>query len=124
MGAPPYLDIDEFAAEYQGVLSDGEKVTAERLLQVISDGIRSRNPDADTDTACMVVFEVVRDAIASGHLGPLSSFTNVTAHRQEAGTFDTGRPVDDYLTARQKRLLGIAVSYNAAPRGAFTPGDY
>lgn len=125
MGAPPYLDIDEFAAQYQGALSDGEKVTAERLLQVISDGIRARKViEADPETAALVVFEVVRDAIAYGHLGPLSSFTNVTAHRQEAGTFDAGRPVDDYLTVRQKRLLGIPVSYNAKPRGAFTPGDY
>lgn len=124
MAAPPYLDIDDFTAEYQGTLSDGEKVTAERLLQVVSDGIRDRKPDADTAAATLVVFEVVRDAMAYGHLGPLSSFTNVTAHRQEAGTFDAGRPVDDYLTTRQKRLLGIAVSSNAAPRGAFTPGDY
>lgn len=124
VGVPPYLDLDDFAAEYQGALSEGEKVTAERLLQVVSDGIRARKPDADTATATMVVFEVVRDAMSYGHLGPLSSFTNVSAHRQEAGTFDSGRPVDDYLTARQKRLLGIAVAFNAAPRGSFTPGDY
>lgn len=124
MGAPPYLDIDDFTAEYQGALSEGEKVTAERLLQVVSDGIRARKPDADTQAATVVVFEVVRDAMAYGHLGPLSSFTNVSAHRQEAGTFDSGRPVDDYLTVRQKRLLGISAAATAAPRGAFTPGDY
>ena len=66
---------------------------------------------------------MVRDQIAYGHLGPLSSFTNVSAHRQEAGTFDSSRVVDDYLSARQKRLLGIAVAFNAAPR-ARSPGDY
>ena len=122
--ADPYLDIDEFAEQYQGALSDGEKITAERLLQVISDGIRVRKYDANPEAAALVVFEVVRDAVAYGHLGPLSSFTNVTAHRQEAGTFDTGRPVDDYLTVRQKRLLGIFSAATAAPRGTFTPGDY
>lgn len=120
----PFLDIDEFAAEYQGALSDGERITVDRLLQVISDGIRARKPDVDPDRAAQVVFEVVRDQIAYGHLGPLSSFTNVSAHRQEAGTFDSSRVVDDYLSARQKRLLGIAVAFNAAPRGSFTPGDY
>ena len=122
--AAPYLDIDEFAEQYQGALSDGEKITAERLLQVISDGIRARKYDADPETAALVVFEVVRDDMAYGHLGPLSSYTNVTAHRQEAGTFDTGADVDDYLTVRQKRMLGISAATTAAPRGSFTPDDY
>lgn len=124
MGALPYLDIDEFTEQYQGALSDGEKVTAERRLQVISDGIRARKPDADPEAAALVVFEVVRDATAYGHLEPLSSFANVTAHRQEAGTLDAGRLVDDYLTVRQKRLLGISAAATAAPRGVFTPSDY
>lgn len=124
VAVPPFLDIDEFASEYQGALSEGEKVTAERLLQVVSDGIRSRKPDVAADVAAQVVFEVVRDAVAYGHLGPLSSFTNVSAHRQEAGTFDSSRSVDDYLSVRQKRLLGIPASVTASPRGSFTPGDY
>jgi hypothetical protein len=123
--AAPYLDVDDFAAEYQGALSDGEKTTAERLLQVVSDGIRVRKPDADVTAAALVVFEVVRDAVAYGHLGSLSSFTNITAHRQESGTFiDAGRDSDDYLTVRHKRLLGIAAASTSAPRGCFTPDDY
>jgi hypothetical protein len=65
---------------------------------------------------------VVRDDVAYGHLGPLSSFTNVTAHRQEAGTLN-GSP-DDYLSVRQKRLLGMATVVTASPRGIFSPGDY
>ncbi len=118
----PFLDIDEFAAEYQGALSDGERITVDRLLQVISDGIRARKPDVDPDRAAQVVFEVVRDQIAYGHLSPLGSFTNVSAHRQESGTLD--RSVDDYLSVRQKRLLGIPVANAAAPRGIFPSGDY
>jgi hypothetical protein len=74
--------------------------------------------------AALVVFEVVRDAITYGHLGPLSSFTNVGAHREETATFDPDRPIDDYLSMRQKRLLGIAAAATAAPRGRFTAGDY
>lgn len=121
----PYLDIDDFTAEYQGTLADGEAVTAERLLQVVSDDIRARKPDADETAAALVVFEVVRDAMSYGHLGPLSSFANISAHREESGTFDgSARASDDYLSARHKRLLGIPVASTAAPRGGFTAGDY
>lgn len=121
----PYLDIDDFTAEYQGGLSDGETTTAERLLQVVSDSIRARKPDADPTAAALVVFEVVRDAMAYGHLGPLSSFANISAHRQESGTFDgAARASEDFLTARHKRLLGIPVATAARARGAFAAGDY
>lgn len=121
----PYLDIEDFTAEYQGVLAAGEATTAQRLLQVVSDDIRARKPDADPDAAALVVFEVVRDAMTYGHLGPLSSFSNISAHRQESGTFDgTMRTSDDFLTARHKRLLGIPVADTAAPRARFAAGDY
>jgi len=121
----PYLDIDEFTAEYQGALSDGESITAERLLQVVSDSIRTRKPDADPTAAALVVFEVVRDAMSFGHLGPLSSFSNITAHRQESGTFDgSARTADDFLTDRHKKMLGIPTAATLAPRARFTAGDY
>lgn len=123
--ADPYLDIDEFTAEYQGTLSDGEAVTAGRLLQVISDGIRALKPDADSTAARQVVFEVVRDEMTYGHLGPLSSFANVTSRREEKGTFErNGSLVDNYLTTRHCRLLDISLANTATPRGSFTPGDY
>lgn len=121
----PYLSIGDFTAEYQGGLSTGQATTAQRLLQVVSDSIRARKPDADPTAAALVVFEVVRDAMAYGHLGPLSSFTNIAAHRQESGVFDgAARSGDDYLTARHKRLLGIPIASSAAPRANFTAGDY
>lgn len=123
--ADPYLDIAEFTAEYQGTLSEGEAITAERLLQVVSDGIRALKSDADTTAAIQVVFEVVRDEMAYGHLGPLSSFTNITSRREESGTFTQAASlVDDYLTPRHRRLLGMTVSATVAPRGCFTAGDY
>ena len=123
--ADPYLDIDEFTDEYQGTLSDGEAITADRLLRVVSDGIRALKPDADLTAAQQVLFEVVRDEMAYGHLGPLSTFANTTSRREESGTFaQSATLVDDYLTPRHRRLLGLQVSATAAPRGSFTPGDY
>lgn len=121
--AASFLDIDGFTAEYQGALSTGETTTATRLLGVVSDGIRALKPDVETEAAKQVVFEVVRDAVMYGHLGPLSSFQNITSRRQEAGTFDeAAKAVDDLLTDRQKRILGIA--RRAAPRGNFPKCDY
>lgn len=121
--AASFLDINGFAAEYQGALSTGETTTATRLLGVVSDGIRALKPDVETEAAKQVVFEVVRDAITYGHLGPLSSFQNITSRRQEGGTFDeAAKAVDDMLTDRQKRILGIA--RRAAPRGHFPKCDY
>ncbi len=118
----PFLWIEEFTGEYQGTLSDGETTTATRLLQVVSDGIRGLRPDVDTNAASQVVFEVVRDCMMYGHLGPLSSFQNITSRRQEAGTFDAARAVGDFLTKRQRKLLGLSSS--AAPRGRFKKCDY
>ena len=121
----PFLEIDAFTAEYQGTLSAGETTTAARLLQVVSDGIRGLKPDVDTAAAQQVVFEVVRDAIKYGDLGPLSDFLNRTSHREESGTFDdAARAVDDWLTPRQRRILGITVPTTAAPRGSFKKCDY
>lgn len=107
--ADPFLSIVEFTAEYQGTLSAGESTTAERLLRVASDRIRDLAPNARTTDAQQVVFEVVRDAAMYGHLGPLSSFQNITSRRQEAGTFDEmTKTVEDLLTPRHKAMLGIA----------------
>lgn len=106
--ADPFLSISEFTAEYQGTLTDGETSTATRLLQVVSDWIRQRKPDADPAAGAQVVFEVVRDAVMYGALEKLSSFQNITSRRQEAGTFDeSAKVIDDYLTDRHRHLLGI-----------------
>lgn len=123
--ANPFLSIDDFTAEYQGTLAAGEITTATRLLAVISDGIRGLKPDVDENAAKQVVFEVVRDCMQFGHLGPLSSFQNITSRRQEMGTFDAAaKAVDDYLTRRQRKLLGLPLSLTAAPRGRFKKCDY
>jgi hypothetical protein len=121
--AGPFLDVDGFTAEYQGALAVGEVTTVTRLLQVVSDWIRGKKPDVNEDAAKQVVFEVVRDAVMYGALEKLSSFQNITSRRQESGTFDeAAKVVDDYLTDRHKRLLGIPL--RAAPRGRFKKCDY
>lgn len=121
--AEPYLSIADFQTEYQGTLDPGEIITAARLLGVASDRVRDLAPDARTADAQQVVFEIVRDAAMYGHLGPLSSFQNITSRRQEGGTFDEmAKAVDDLLTDRHKQILGIA--RRAAPRGHFPKCDY
>jgi hypothetical protein len=106
----PFLSISEFTAEYQGTLTAGQTTTATRLLQVASDRIRELKSDVATDPAKQAVFEIVRDSITYGHLDMLSSFQNVTSHRTEAGAFDEMvKAVDDLLTKRQRRMLGIGV---------------
>lgn len=121
--ADPFLTIDAFKAEYRGTLTAGETTTATRLLQVASDRIRALKPDADTDAAKQVVFEIVRDAANYGDLAVLSDFQNTTSRRTEAGTFDQAmKVVTDYLSDRHKKLLGIPL--RAAPRGSFKRCDY
>lgn len=123
--AAPFLDITAFKVEYPGTLDAGETATASRLLEVVSDGIRGLKPDVDERAAQQVVFEVVRDSVMYGHLGPLSSFQNITSRRQEGGTFDeAAKAVDDYLTKRQRKLLKLPSGVSVAPRGRFKKCDY
>lgn len=119
----PYLDVVDFETEFGRLLTEAETLTATRLLQVVSDWIRGQKSDADVTASVQVVFEVVRDALNYGSFERLTSFQNVTSLRTEAGTFDEAfKVVNDYLTNRHKRLLGIAVA--AAPVGHFPVNDY
>lgn len=115
----PFLEVEAFKDEY-GALDAAQTLTATRLLQIASDRIRELKPDADELRAKQVVFEVVRDILTYGAMERLSSFQNITSRRQESGTFDEAmKLVDDYLTDRHKRLLGIATG----PRPAYYFGD-
>lgn len=121
---PPGRD---FVGMYDGTLNAADAEQAKLLLQVASDRIRTLalavNLIVDTNAAQQVVFEVVRDAVTYGGLERLSQFENRTLHRLEAGTFDeAAKVVDDYLTNKHKRLLGLAVL--AGPRGSFKKCDY
>lgn len=119
----PFLSIEAFQAEYPGTLSAGEIATATRLLRVVSDRVRALKSDVDSSAAQQVVFEVVRDAAMYGALEKLSSFQNITSRRQEAGTFDEeAKVVDDYLSPRHKRILGLAAI--AVPMFNFPDCDY
>lgn len=106
--AEPFLSIDDFTEEFQGLLNEGKTATATRLLEAASDHIRDLKPDVNEVQAAQVVFEVVRDAITFGALERFSSFQNITSRRQESGTFDEAKKViDGYLTKQQRQLLGI-----------------
>jgi hypothetical protein len=123
----PFLSIDDFANEFGRTLTEAETEVATRFLQVASDWIRGKKADVDPLAAAEVVFEVTRDAINYGAYERLSGFTNVTGNRTEAGTFDMGRSmvrsaVEDYVTDRQKRLLGIPL--RAGPVGSFPCNDF
>lgn len=120
----PYLEIDQFGIEFGRALSDAEQPVAERLLQVVSDWIFNHAPaPVNAQAAQQVVFEVTRDQVNLGPYSPFSSFQNITAHRQEAATLkDDDDLLDEILSGRQKRLLGIAL--RAAPRGNFKKCDY
>lgn len=119
----PFLEIADFEQLFDGTLSNAQSEQAELLLQVASDRIRELKSDVDEDAAKQVVFEIARDAVLYGHLEKFSSFQNITSRRQEAGTFDeAAKAVDDLLTDRHKRILGIPL--RAAPRGHFVKCDY
>lgn len=118
----PYLEIGPFTTQFGRALSAAESPVATRLLQVVSDWIRGKKPDADELAAAQVVFEVVRDSLNYGGLELLSQFQNTTSLRTEAGTFDPAlKAISDYLTDRQKRRLGITA---AGPVGSFPKCDY
>jgi hypothetical protein len=119
----PFLDIEDFTAEYQGVLSAGQVTTATRLLQVVSDGIRELKPDVSEAAAQQVTFELVRDDMTFGHLSKLDSFDNVTGQRQESGTLDRSA-MGRLLSKRQRQILGLSVATTAAPRGSFKRDDF
>ncbi len=124
---PPFLSIDDFTDQFGHPLSDAQTAVAERLLQVVSDWIRGQKVDVDPLAAAQVVFEVVRDAANYGELERLSTFTNTTDQRTEAGTFDRFRQlpqsvVEDYVTNRHKRLLGIHLRAQVA--GSFPVDDF
>jgi hypothetical protein len=123
----PFLSIDDFADEFGRALTDAETLVATRLLQVISDWIRGQKVDVDVTAAAQVVWEVVRDAVNYGEFERLSSFSNTTADRVEAGVFDRERQlvqavIADYVTNRHKRLLGIQL--RASPVGSFAVDDF
>ena len=93
------------------------------LLDVVEGWIRSRRPGiADDDQgARVVVFEVTRDALLSGELGPYSSIEKRTAHSSRSVTINP-TVVERFVTGRHRQMLGMGV--NAAPRGRFKKFDY
>lgn len=121
--ADPFLDVGAFETQFGRDLSDGENAIATRLLQVVSDWIRDNKPDVldDDQAAQLVTFEVAREALLYGDVGPLVSFSKTVGPRSKSGTFDRGS-IEKFITDRHRRILGIWVF--AGPRGNFKRCDY
>lgn len=96
---------------------------AASLLTVVSDWIRDKKPDiVDDDQAAKVVtFEVTRDALMAGDVGPYSQVTKTTSHSSRVVAIDRSA-VERWITDRHRRMLGLPI--NAAPRGHFPKCDY
>ncbi|MBU8833604.1 hypothetical protein [Mycolicibacterium goodii] len=117
-----FLDAGTFASWAKRPAWANDEL-AKALLTVASDWIRERKPGLpDNDPAAqVVVFEVTRDALLAGDLGPYSSVTKTTSHSSRQVTIDRG-VVDMFITPRHRRMLGLGSM--AAPRGHFPKNDY
>lgn len=121
--ADPFLEFAAFETQFGRDLTEAETPVATRLLQVVSDWIRGQKPDVDLLAAEQVVFEVTRDQVNLGQYSAFSQFQNTSSLRTEAGTFkDDDDLLDEIISGRQKRLLGIPL--RAAPAYNFPVGDY
>lgn len=117
-----FLDPAAFAAWAKRPAWESDQL-AIALLQVVEKWIRDHKPGvADDDQAAqVVVFEVTRDALLSGEIGPYRSLEKRTAHSSRAVTIDPA-VVERFITGRHRQMLGMSV--NAGPRGRFKRGDY
>ena len=117
-----FLDAGEFAT-WAKKPDWASNPLAIALLDVVADWIRDRKPDlaADDQGAQVVSFEVARDALMYGDLGPFSQAEKRTAHSSRSYSLDRG-VVEKFITDRHRRMLGI--SLRAAPRGRFKKCDY
>lgn len=117
-----FLDVATFATWAKRPDWSSDPV-ATALLDVIADWIRERKPDlaSDDQAARVVSFEVARDTLMYGDLGPFKQAEKRTAHSSRSYTLDRG-VVEKFITDRHRRMLGI--SLRAAPRGHFPKCDY
>ena len=117
-----FLDPAEFATWAKRPAWASDPLAA-ALLGVVEGWIRERRPDiADDDQAArVVVFEVTRDALLYGDLGPYRSMEKRTAHSSRSVTIDPSA-VERFITGRHRQMLGMSVK--AAPRGHFPKCDY
>lgn len=117
-----FLDVATFATWAKKPAWATDQV-ATALLDVVADWIRERKPDlaADDKAARLVSFEVARDALLSGELGPYDEVEKRTAHSARRVKIDRA-VVEKFITDRHRQMLGL--SLRAGPRGRFKRGDY
>lgn len=116
-----FLDVGTFAAWAKR--PDWDSELAAMLLDVVADWIRDRKPDlaGDDQAAQIVSFEVTRDTLMYGDLGPFKQGEKRTAHSSRSYALDRA-VIEKFITDRHRRMLGV--SLRAAPRGHFPKCDY
>ncbi|UJL29927.1 hypothetical protein HZU38_05350 [Mycolicibacterium vanbaalenii] len=114
-----FLDVATFATWAKRPDWSSDPV-ATALLDVVADWIRERKPDlaADDQAAQIVSFEVTRDALMYGDLGPFKQAEKRTAHSSRSFTLDR-EVVERFVTDRHLRMLGLSTG----PRPAYYFGD-
>lgn len=123
----PFLDLSGFQALWDGPpLSSSQQAIVNLLLQVASSWIYENGPQgaalpATDPTAQFVVWDVVSSAIRYQKYSKLSTFSKMTGHRSDAGSFsDPMRALE--FTDNHKDLLGVPL--RALPMTSCRPNDF
>lgn len=122
--AAPFLDLAGFTALWDGPpLTTAQQNITTLLLGVASNWIYTNKPGiaSDDGTAQFVVFDVVSSAVRYQKYSKLSTYSRMTGHRSEAGTFTDPMKALEF-TDTHKQLLGI--SLNSEPLGQFFEDDF
>jgi hypothetical protein len=123
----PFLDLSGFQGLFDGPqLTPNQQNIVTLLLNVASQWIYNNGPQganlSPTDpTAQFVVYDVVSNAVRYQKYSKLNSFSRMTAHRQEGGSFaDVMKALE--FTNVHKQLLQIPLE--ALPMTSCRPNDF
>jgi hypothetical protein len=123
----PFLTLAAFTAMWDGApLTTQQNAITTLALQVTSfwiyrNGPQGSNLPADNPSAQFVVWDVVSNAVRYQKFSKLSSYSKITAHRQDAGTFaDVMKALE--FTDVHKQLLDIPLE--ALPMSSCRPNDF
>lgn len=123
----PFLNLETFTKLWDGApLTPQQNAIVELALKVASHWIYRNGPlrfhlPADDPSAQWVVFDVVSSAVRYQKFSKLSSYSKITAHRQDGGTFaDVMKALE--FTDTHKQLLQIPLM--AFPLSSCRPNDF
>jgi hypothetical protein len=123
----PFLTLDGFIALFDGpTLTPNQQNIATLLINVASQWIYNNGPQganlSPTDpTAQFVVYDVVSNAVRYQKYSKLNSFSRMTGHRQESGSFADALKALEFTNVH-KQLLQIPLE--ALPMSSCRPNDF